>query len=185
MNFLIKAITAIVPSKKLRKKLRVKLKCKYYTIVASRHLGCIGENSIFTNRAKVSNNVFVGGGSHIDNLTVLGGGKVEIGDHVSIGPNCIIQTQNHNYKGALLPYDFDFICKDVSIGNAVWIGMNVTLLPGAHIGEGAIIQMGSVVHGEIPPLAIAGGNPAKVFAWRDREHYETLKSCGRYIWSSK
>ena len=44
------------------------------------------------------------------------------------------------------------------------------------IGEGAIIQGGSVVHGEIPPCAIAGGNPAKVFKYRDIEHYNKLKN---------
>lgn len=181
MKFLIKAITAIIPSKKLRKRLRTKLICKYYTCLAHRNCGSVGENSIFTGKANASNNVFVGNGSYINTLSVLGSGKVEIGDNVSIGPNCIIQTQNHNYKGTLLPYDFNFICKDVRIGNLVWLGMNVTLLPGTHIGEGAIIQMGSVVHGEIPPLAIAGGNPAKVFAWRDKEHYDYLKSNGMYI----
>ena len=62
----------------------------------------------------------------------------------------------------------------------MWIGTNVIILPGTHIGEGAIIQAGAVVHGEIPPMAIAGGNPAKVFAWRDREHYEELKAKGRF-----
>lgn len=54
-------------------------------------------------------------------------------------------------------------------------------IPGTKIGEGAIIQAGSVVHGEIPPCAIAGDNPAKVFAWRDKEHYEKLKSQGAYF----
>ena len=58
--------------------------------------------------------------------------------------------------------------------------MNVLILPGTHIGEGAIIQAGSVVHGYIPALAIAGGNPAKVFSWRDRKHYEVLKKSGRF-----
>ena len=43
------------------------------------------------------------------------------------------------------------------------IGSNVTILPGTTIGEGAIIQAGAVVHGEIPPCAIVGGNPAKDF----------------------
>ena len=54
------------------------------------------------------------------------------------------------------------------------------LLPGTTIGDGAIIQAGSVVHGEIPPLAIAGGNPAKVFAWRDKEKYDAHFAAGRF-----
>ena len=68
----------------------------------------------------------------------------------------------------------------MKIDDCVWIGSNVIILPGTHIGEGAIIQAGSVVHGEIPPMAIAGGNPAKVFASRDRRHYEELKAKGRF-----
>ena len=49
----------------------------------------------------------------------------------------------------------------------VWIGINVTLLAGAHIGRGAIIGACSVVTKEIPPYAVAVGNPAKVikFKW--------------------
>ena len=49
------------------------------------------------------------------------------------------------------------------------------------IGEGAIIQGGAVVHGEIPPLAIAGGNPAKVFKYRNKEHYEQLKKENKFF----
>ena len=112
---------------------------------------------------------------------VYGDGNVTIGDHVSIGPGLVIQTQNHDYEGEALPYGRKFMCKSVLIDDCVWIGMNVMLLPGTHIGEGAIIQMGSVVHGEIPPCAIAGGNPAKVFAWRDRAHYDELKSQQRFL----
>ena len=54
------------------------------------------------------------------------------------------------------------------------------ILPGTKIGEGAIIQGGSVVHGEIPPYAIAGGNPAKVFKYRDIEHFKKLKAEGKF-----
>ena len=93
----------------------------------------------------------------------------------------MIQTQNRNYKGTLLPYDETFVCKDVKIEDAVWIGMNVLILPGTHIGEGAIIQAGAVVHGDIPSLSVAGGNPAKVFSKRDMEHYNKLKAKRKYI----
>ena len=70
--------------------------------------------------------------------------------------------------------------KDVTIDDFVWLGSRVTILPGTKIGEGAIIQAGSVVHGEIPPYAIAGGNPAKVFKYRDIEHFKKLKAEGRF-----
>ena len=54
------------------------------------------------------------------------------------------------------------------------------MLAGVTIGEGAIIQAGSVVVSNIPDYAIAGGHPAKVFKYRDIEHYTKLKSEGKF-----
>lgn len=48
------------------------------------------------------------------------------------------------------------------VGNDVWIGQNVTVLPGVHIGDGAIVAANSVVSRDIPPYVIAGGNPCRV-----------------------
>lgn len=50
---------------------------------------------------------------------------------------------------------------DTVIGNDVWIGQNAVILPGVHIGDGAIIGANSVVGGDVPPYAIVAGNPAK------------------------
>ena len=63
----------------------------------------------------------------------------------------------------------------MTIGDNVWFGHRVTVLPGVSIGEGSIIQAGSVVVSDIPKCAIAGGSPARQFDTRDREHYERLK----------
>lgn len=52
------------------------------------------------------------------------------------------------------------------VGNDVWLGDNVTLMPGVHIGHGAIVATGAVVVGDIPDYGIAGGNPAKVIRKR-------------------
>ena len=51
---------------------------------------------------------------------------------------------------------------DTVVGNDVWIGQNVTVLPGVHIGDGAIVAANSVVSRDIPPYVIAGGNPCRV-----------------------
>jgi acetyltransferase-like isoleucine patch superfamily enzyme len=67
------------------------------------------------------------------------------------------------------------IVKDVVIEDNVWLGNNVIVLPGVTIGEGAVIQAGSVVVKDIPALSVAGGHPAKVFNMRDIEHYNKLK----------
>lgn len=86
-------------------------------------------------------------------------------------------TTIHNYdNGKKIPYDETVIHKEVTIEDNVWLGINVTILPGVTIGEGAIIQAGSVVTSNIPACAIAGGHPAKVFKYRNKEHYYKLKS---------
>lgn len=58
---------------------------------------------------------------------------------------------------------------DTIIGNDVWIGQNVTILPGVHIGDGAIIGANSVVAKDIPAYHIAGGNPCKIIRKRFNE----------------
>ncbi|MBQ6066078.1 MAG: CatB-related O-acetyltransferase [Clostridia bacterium] len=50
---------------------------------------------------------------------------------------------------------------DTVIGNDVWIGQNATILPGVHVGDGAIIGANSVVGGDVPPYTVVAGNPAK------------------------
>jgi virginiamycin A acetyltransferase len=50
---------------------------------------------------------------------------------------------------------------DTVLGNDVWLGYRVTVMPGARIGDGAVVASGSVVTGEVPPYAIVAGNPAR------------------------
>ena len=56
----------------------------------------------------------------------------------------------------------------VVIGNDVWIGSRVTILPGVHIGNGVIIGAGAVVSKDIPDYAIVGGNPARILKYRNK-----------------
>lgn len=78
------------------------------------------------------------------------------------------------------PWCRRFIRKYMRSKVHVWGTGLVNALPGAHVGEGSITQTGSVVHGEIPSCAIAGGNPAKVFAWRNKEHFNDLKKAEKF-----
>lgn len=140
-----------------------------------------GENLLLRGKNSVTRHTVIGEGCVLNGIKVYGGAEVTIGNHVIIANGTIIQTQNHDYDtGCALPYGKGWTLKPVRIDDCVWIGMNVMILPGTHIGEGAVIQAGSVVHGEVPPLAIAGGNPAKVFAWRDKGHYDELKDKACY-----
>lgn len=87
--------------------------------------------------------------------------EITIGDHVLIGPRCCIFTANHaidpEERAASAMY-----AKPVAIGDRVWLGGNVTILPGVTIGENSIIGAGSVVPKDIPANVIAAGNPCRV-----------------------
>ena len=70
--------------------------------------------------------------------------------------------------------------KNIIIEDNVWLGDRVIILGGIKIGEGAVIQAGSVVVEDIPICAVAGGHPAKVFKYRDQTHYFQLKQEGKF-----
>ena len=69
---------------------------------------------------------------------------------------------------------------DTVVGNDVWIGQNSTILPGVHIGDGAIIGMNSVVGSDVPPYTIVAGNPAKII--RKRFDYELINLLLKLQW---
>ncbi len=118
----------------------------------------------------------IGCNVHFNGLKVIGKGKLLIGDNFHSGTGCLIFTENHNYdQGKAIPYDDTFVIKEVIIQDNVWLGSNVILLPGTILSEGSIVQAGAVVSGNIPTGAIVGGNPGKVFKYRDLEHYFRLK----------
>ena len=124
--------------------------------------------------------VTVGNHCNFNGMQVLGGGEVHFGDYFHSGIECMIITQNHNYEGDSIPYDDTYIYKKVTIGECVWFGNRVIVTGNVTIGEGAIIAAGSVVCKDVPPLAIVGGNPAKIIKYRDKDHYYKLKSEGKF-----
>ena len=79
----------------------------------------------------------------------------------------------------MLPYDDIYEIKDVVIGENVWIGADVTLLPGVEIGDGAVVAACSCVTKPVPPMALVGGNPARVIKYRDEQVYARLKAEGQ------
>ena len=69
---------------------------------------------------------------------------------------------------------------DTVVGHDVWIGYGATIMPGVHIGDGAIIASKSVVTRDVDPFAIVGGNPADLIRYRFDE--KTRQSLGRIAW---
>ena len=159
------------------------LKNKYYKRQIKQTAEAVGSDLhlMFDNEKVVNSKTVLGDNVHLIGVQVRGEGRVTIGDNFHSGSGCEIITENHNYdSGDAIPYDDTFVAAPVEIGDNVWFGINVTVLPGVSIGEGAIIQAGSVVTQDIPKGAIAGGHPAEVFDHRDMEHYERLKAAGKF-----
>lgn len=91
--------------------------------------------------------------------TFFGRGGITIGDDVFIGPKVNLITINHdpNPDNRSATYG-----KPIVIEDKVWIGINATILPGVHIGYGAIIGANSLVTKDVPAMTVVGGNPAKI-----------------------
>ncbi len=88
---------------------------------------------------------------------IFGHGGVEIGRETQIGPATLITTTGHDYREGL-----ETSYRPVCIGERVWIGANVTILPGVTIGDRAVIGAGAVVNRDIPAGTLAVGVPARV-----------------------
>lgn len=95
------------------------------------------------------------------NLTIVDDGHVYIGDKVMIGPNVSIITAAHPVEPELRAKALQYN-RDVHIGENVWIGSGVQILPGVTIGKNAVIGAGSVVTKDVPENVIAVGNPCRV-----------------------
>jgi len=128
-------------------------------------------------------NMQLGHNVHIGKDTeIQAAGGLKIGNNVVISYHCVLWSIDHNYEGELLPYDHARIRKPIVIEDNVWIGRNSLIRGGVTIGEGAVIAMGSVVVKDVPPLAMVGGNPAKILKFRNAERYNRLKSENKSLW---
>lgn len=131
-------------------------------------------SSIFEESQNISlgNNVWIGKGAHLDGI-----GNIDIGNGVIMAPDVVIYTRNHNFDNEdlkALPFDNIMLTAPVIIEDYVWIGRKVIVLSGVTIGKGAVIGAGAVVAKDIPPYAVAVGNPAKVVKYRDKDKFNKL-----------
>lgn len=99
-------------------------------------------------------------------------GGITIGKNVSISEEVIILTADHDPNAN----DFAGRKRTVTIDDYVWIGTRAMILPGVHVGRGAVIAAGAVVTKDVPPMTIVVGVPARVIAKRD----STLKYSTHY-----
>ena len=94
-------------------------------------------------------------------LSIGDGGKIKIGDNVIVGPYVGIYTAQHPLDPEERMAGWQTV-QDITIGNNVWIGANVTILSGVTIGDNVAIGAGSVVTKDIPANTLAYGVPCKV-----------------------
>lgn len=95
------------------------------------------------------------------NLVILDGNKVIFGDNVFIAPNCSFYTAGHPLEYEQRNKGLEY-AKPIKVGNNVWIGGNVVVLPGVTIGDNVVIGAGSIVTKNIPSNVVAVGNPCRI-----------------------
>jgi maltose O-acetyltransferase len=97
--------------------------------------------------------------------TLDGRGGVEIGNNVSISPEAMVITAEHDVNSPT----FAGVQKKVTIEDYVWIGIRAVILPGVTLGKGCVVAAGAVVRADVAPFSIVGGVPAKVIGQRTTE----------------
>jgi len=129
----------------------------------------------FDKNSKFENNVYISDarnlkiGKHVRiNEYSFFQGKITIGDYVLIAPYVSIYTNTHTHEDGPVPFIKQPInpAKEVILGDNVWLGRNVVVLPGITIGSGSIVGANSVVTKDIEANSIVGGVPAKIIRKR-------------------
>lgn len=95
------------------------------------------------------------------NCVILDEAEVRFGDNVFVAPNCGFYTAGHPFDVELRNQGLEY-ARPINIGNNVWIGAHVSVLPGVTIGDNCVIGAGSVVNKDIPSGTLAVGNPCRV-----------------------
>ncbi len=128
-----------------------------------------GENVNVEHGALINNGraIHIGDNSGIG-LDCFISGPLEIGANVIMGPSCTFLSINRNTPRTDVPMLGQGFkaARAPAIEDDVWLGANVTVLPGRRIGRGSIVAAGAVVSADVPPFAVVAGNPARVIRMR-------------------
>lgn len=120
--------------------------------------------------AQLSRDISLGDYSEVGPHAYLHG-IITIGDYVMMGRDVKIITRNHGSRDTETPMKLQGFTpyRPVVIEDDVWIGSNVIILPGVHVGKGAILGAGAVIREDVPPFAVMAGNPASILKYRRRQ----------------
>ena len=120
------------------------------------------------------------------NCVMIDVAKIEIGDNCMFGPNVSIYTAGHPIHPDTRKSGYEY-GKSVTIGDNVWIGGSVVIIPGVHIGDNAVIGAGSVVTSDIPDMVVAAGNPCRIIREitdEDRRYYYKREEIDGEAWKN-
>lgn len=127
----------------------------------------ISPNAVFSYPERITIGARLNLGARCTLWAGPGVGRIVIGDDVLFGPEVMVTAANYRFNDGSPVTQQAMDEGDVIIGNDVWLGTRAIVLPGARIGDGAIIGAGALVRGEIPAGAIAVGQPARVVGQRE------------------
>lgn len=133
--------------------------------------GSIGTGAILYHGYEIRNPkaLRVGARSKIGNGAILDArGGIDIGEDVNLSTGVHIWTGQHSWRAM----DFAYESRPVKVGDRAWISARATLLPGTHVGEGAVVAAGAVVSGRVAPFTVVGGVPARKLADRPQVTYQ-------------
>ena len=146
------------------------------TNLLNRLIGKVGKNFIvnqpffcdYGSNIEVGDNVFINA-----YCVILDEAKVTFGNNVFVAPQCGFYTAGHPLDKDLRRRKLEYSLP-ITIGDDVWIGGMVCVMPGVTIGAGTVIGAGSVVVNDIPAGVLAAGNPCRVIRQitpQDRDRY--------------
>lgn len=127
----------------------------------------ISPDVVFSNaeRIAIGDRVRIGSRCHI--WAGPGRGQIRIGNDVLFGPEVMVTAASYDYNHGSPVTDQPMTERDIEIGDDVWLATRAVILPGARIGNGAVVAAGAVVKGEVPPFAIVAGAPARIVGQRE------------------
>ena len=143
-------------------------KCRALTVRG--FAASVGKDVNIQRKVILTSKLTIGDQSGIGMNSVVNG-PIEIGKYVNIGEEFRVITRNHRFDRTDIPMQQQGYTeeKSVVIGDDVWIGHRVMIMPGVHIGNGCVIAAGAVVTKDIPDYSVAGGVPARIIRNRRTE----------------
>lgn len=126
----------------------------------------LGDRSYVAAHAHVTGTVRTGSDCSL-NVACAVRGDVRLGNGVRVGAHAALLGFNHTFTDPDVPvFRQPLTSRGITVGDDVWVGSNVVVVDGVHVGDRSVLAAGAVVTKDVPAGAVVGGNPARVLRWR-------------------